>query len=47
METSPHMPAQFSIMGDMYIYMSSRGYWTGPLDAFVRLSIWCVILQTV
>lgn len=47
MKTSPHVPAQFSIMEDMYIYVCRRGNWTGPHDAIVRLSIRCVILLTV
>lgn len=49
METSPHVPARFSIMGDMYIYVCSKGNWTGSPDASVRLSITqiqCVTLLT-
>lgn len=47
MKTSPHVPARFFNYGDMYIYVCSKRNWTGPPDAFVRLSICCVILLTV
>lgn len=36
----------FQLWRDMYIYVRSRGKWTGPPDAFVRLSVWYVILLT-
>ena len=44
----PHVPARFSITGDMYIYVSSKGIRTGPPDVTVRLSathMWRSILH--
>lgn len=37
METSPNVPAWFSIMADMYIYACSKEKWTRPPDIFLRL----------
>lgn len=49
-KTIPQVRAQFSIIEDMYIYVCSKGNWTGMPNAVVRLSIssiWGVILLTV
>lgn len=43
METSPHVPTQFSIMEGMHIYVCSKEKWTGPPNSFVSLTITYVV----
>lgn len=44
METSPHVHARFSIIEDMYIYVCSKGNWTGWASGIILLTVWGLCL---